>query len=194
MRSRTEKENLVDVENKQVAGSETERMAANKVLSGHGEMKRYIRTTGNQEIRSERLRRHMDLWFTQKRANSQSSCADSVVCKTREVDGGNVQEVVILKARQKAKVKEGKVVTLGKEHVVQLVCEDAQPLEIGGEELWRLCSDPSVVFDCVPEDLERYHEIALLLSRQSNMLYVDDSYCDHSQLLTRIARARTSSQ
>lgn len=168
---------------------------ASEVLNGHGEMKRYIRTAGKSEIRLERLRRHMDLWFTQKRTNSQNSCADSIVCKIREAEGGGLQNIVVLKTRRKASVKEGKVLTLDKRHVLQLERgEDLEALEIEGEELWRLCCDPSVVFGCDVAELDRYSEIATILCRQSNMLYVDDTYCDPVQLIARIARVRSGSQ
>lgn len=168
---------------------------ASEVLNGHGEMKRYIRTAGNSEIKLERLCRHMDLWFTQKRVNSQSSCVNSVVCKVREAEDGTMQKMVVLKPQRKASAKEGKVLTLDKEHVLQLERgEDLETLEIGGEELWRVCCDPAVVFKCDAAELDRYSEIAALLCRQRNMLYVDDSYCDPTQLLARIACVRLGGQ
>jgi len=140
----------------------------------------------------------MDLWFTQKRVNSQTSHDSGVHCEQQADGRGGFVAVVTLRGGGAAgkQAGRGKILTLGRDSVLRLeLGEEREPIEIRGEELWRLCNDPLVVFAC--EDagqLEKFAEIADGLGRQSNMVYVDDSFCDSAQLAARLARARAKRQ
>lgn len=168
------------------------------ILNGHCEKKRNIRASGSSSMSGKHIEQHMNLWYTQKRTNSQNSCASLVSFDTRTTNDGKVEQIVILKKGKNDTSQSGAVLTFEEDHVLRMVCEEddekneSTVLEIKCKDLLQLCVDPSIVFSCKEEeDFARYAGISEFLSEHQNMLFVNDDYCDGKQLAIRIAYARS---